>query len=124
MWLTRMPIMQSQLLLVPNWCALCKRKIMARAVIWCWIRKAISGTSAITGLVNTGKAKWTELVRQFLSKQDLIFYCAFQEQVLMHKGSCHCGKIAFEVEGEIDSALACNCSICQRMGSLLWFVPR
>ncbi|MFC5578837.1 GFA family protein [Lysobacter niabensis] len=42
----------------------------------------------------------------------------------MHQGSCHCGKVAFEVEGEIDSGLACNCSICQRKGSLLWFVPR
>jgi hypothetical protein len=28
------------------------------------------------------------------------------------------------VDGEIDGALACNCSICQRKGSLLWFVPR
>jgi len=43
---------------------------------------------------------------------------------MKYKGSCHCGKIAFEVEGEIKSALACNCSICQRKGSLLWFVPR
>lgn len=41
-----------------------------------------------------------------------------------YKGSCHCGKVSFEVEGEIKSALACNCSICQRKGSLLWFVPR
>ena len=41
-----------------------------------------------------------------------------------YEGSCHCGKIAFEVEGEIDGALACNCSICARKGSLLWFVPR
>ena len=41
-----------------------------------------------------------------------------------HKGSCHCGKVAFEVEGDIDSAMSCNCSICQRKGSLLWFVPR
>lgn len=41
-----------------------------------------------------------------------------------YRGSCHCGRIAFEVEGTIDSALACNCSICQRKGSLLWFVPR
>lgn len=41
-----------------------------------------------------------------------------------YKGSCHCGKVAFEVEGEINGALACNCSICQRKGSLLWFVPR
>ena len=39
-------------------------------------------------------------------------------------GSCHCGKVAFEVEGEIESAMSCNCSICQRKGSLLWFVPR
>jgi hypothetical protein len=41
-----------------------------------------------------------------------------------YKGSCHCGRVAFEVEGTIDSGLACNCSICQRKGSLLWFVPR
>lgn len=40
------------------------------------------------------------------------------------RGSCHCGRVAFEVRGRPDSALACNCSICQRKGSLLWFVPR
>jgi hypothetical protein len=40
-----------------------------------------------------------------------------------YKGSCHCGRIAFEVEGTIDSGMACNCSMCQRRGSLLWFVP-
>lgn len=41
-----------------------------------------------------------------------------------YTGSCHCGNIAFEVEGTIDSGLACNCSICSRRASLLWFVPR
>ena len=41
-----------------------------------------------------------------------------------HTGSCHCGTISFEVEGEIDGGLACNCSICSRRASLLWFVPR
>jgi hypothetical protein len=41
-----------------------------------------------------------------------------------YSGSCHCGQVAFEVEGTIDSALSCNCSICSRKGSLLWFVPR
>jgi hypothetical protein len=41
-----------------------------------------------------------------------------------YKGSCHCGRIAFEVEGELKGAMACNCSICSRKGSLLWFVPR
>ena len=40
------------------------------------------------------------------------------------KGSCHCGKVAFEVDGKPDKAMSCNCSICQRKGSLLWFVPR
>ena len=43
---------------------------------------------------------------------------------MIYKGSCHCGKIAFEVEGELTGATACNCSICSRKGSLLWFVPR
>lgn len=41
-----------------------------------------------------------------------------------YSGSCHCGRIAFEVEGAIDGALACNCSMCARRASLLWFVPR
>ncbi len=41
-----------------------------------------------------------------------------------YRGSCHCGRVAFEVSGEIDAGLACNCSICNRKGSLLWFVPR
>ena len=43
---------------------------------------------------------------------------------MMHKGSCHCGRVAFEVEGDIKGAMACNCSICQRKGVLMWFVPR
>jgi hypothetical protein len=43
---------------------------------------------------------------------------------MMYQGSCHCGKVAYEVEGDIQGALACNCSMCQRKGSLLWFVPR
>jgi len=43
---------------------------------------------------------------------------------MKYQGSCHCGKVAFEVEGEIKGAVACNCSICQKKGSLLWFVPR
>jgi hypothetical protein len=43
---------------------------------------------------------------------------------MRYRGSCHCGSVAFEVEGEIQNVLSCNCSICQRKGSLLWFVPR
>ncbi len=41
----------------------------------------------------------------------------------MYKGSCHCGQIAFEVEGDLEQVIQCNCSICSKRGSLLWFVP-
>lgn len=43
---------------------------------------------------------------------------------MKYKGSCHCGQVAFEVAGEINGAVACNCSICLRKGTLMWFVPR
>ena len=43
---------------------------------------------------------------------------------MKYKGSCHCGKVAFEVEGEISSGMSCNCSMCSRRGSVLWFAPR
>jgi hypothetical protein len=42
----------------------------------------------------------------------------------MYSGSCHCGGIAFEVDGEFSEAVECNCSHCSRKGYLLWFVPR
>ena len=42
----------------------------------------------------------------------------------MHTGSCHCGAVAFRVEGRIDRVIECNCSYCSRKGLLLWFAPR
>lgn len=42
----------------------------------------------------------------------------------VHSGSCHCGRIAFELDAEIGEAYACNCSMCRRRGSLLGFFPR
>jgi hypothetical protein len=41
-----------------------------------------------------------------------------------YTGSCHCGRIAYEVDGTIEQVMDCNCSFCQRRGALLWFVPR
>ncbi len=41
----------------------------------------------------------------------------------LYKGSCHCGKVTYEVSGEFEEAMACNCSICSRAGWLLCFVP-
>ncbi|MBX5170203.1 GFA family protein [Rhizobium sp. NZLR1b] len=43
---------------------------------------------------------------------------------MLYEGSCHCGKVAFEVEGEFTEAIDCNCSLCRRRGGLLAFVPR
>lgn len=43
---------------------------------------------------------------------------------MLYRGSCHCGHVAFEAEGEIEAVVACNCSICSRKGALLWAVPR
>jgi hypothetical protein len=41
-----------------------------------------------------------------------------------YHGSCHCGGVAFEVEGNLEQVIECNCSHCSRTGYLLWFVPR
>lgn len=42
---------------------------------------------------------------------------------MKYTGSCHCGNIKFEMDTELTSALACNCSICSRKATLLTFVP-
>lgn len=43
---------------------------------------------------------------------------------MIHQGSCHCGKVTFEVEGDLTAALSCNCSICSKKAALLWALPR
>ncbi len=40
-----------------------------------------------------------------------------------HNGSCHCGTVTFTITGEIEKAVACNCSYCGRKGTLLAFFP-
>lgn len=41
-----------------------------------------------------------------------------------HQGSCHCGRIAFTLHGEIAEVIDCNCSMCRRKGALLAAFPR
>lgn len=43
---------------------------------------------------------------------------------MTHQGSCHCGAVAFDLEGEVTEAIDCNCSMCRRRGGLLAFFPR
>ena len=42
---------------------------------------------------------------------------------MTYRGGCHCGRVAFEVEGDIAQVVQCNCSICSKRGYLLWYVP-
>jgi hypothetical protein len=41
---------------------------------------------------------------------------------MTYKGGCHCARIAFEVDGDIQQVMDCNCSICAKRGYLHWFV--
>jgi hypothetical protein len=39
--------------------------------------------------------------------------------VRTYRGSCHCGRVRFEVEAELDHVRSCDCSICRRRGALI-----
>lgn len=41
----------------------------------------------------------------------------------IYTGGCQCGKVRYEMTGEIGDVLACNCSRCGKLGTLLTFVP-
>lgn len=43
---------------------------------------------------------------------------------MKHTGGCHCGAVRFSANLKLDSAMACNCSICEKRGSALEFIPR
>lgn len=45
--------------------------------------------------------------------------------MVMHKGSCHCGTVQYEVDAPEDLEVTdCNCSICSRSGYLHLIVPK
>jgi hypothetical protein len=44
--------------------------------------------------------------------------------LVVHRGSCHCGRVRFEVDAPASiAALDCNCSICRISGFLHLIVP-
>jgi hypothetical protein len=47
------------------------------------------------------------------------------EGLITHRGGCHCGAVAFEVEAPPRLTVSrCNCSICRMSGYLHLIVPR
>lgn len=42
----------------------------------------------------------------------------------IHRGSCHCGRVRFEVTGTLGEVVHCNCSICTKKGYVHWIVPQ
>jgi hypothetical protein len=47
------------------------------------------------------------------------------EALVTHRGGCHCGAIAFEIEAPARlAAWDCNCSICRMAGFVHLIVPR
>jgi hypothetical protein len=41
-----------------------------------------------------------------------------------YTGSCHCGRVRFEVDAQLDHVRVCDCSICYRRGALNFRVPK
>jgi hypothetical protein len=37
----------------------------------------------------------------------------------LYNGSCHCGRVRFTVQAELDHVRVCDCSICRRRGALI-----
>ena len=37
---------------------------------------------------------------------------------MKYRGSCHCGKVRFELDADIKYLTDCNCSLCRRKGAL------
>lgn len=37
---------------------------------------------------------------------------------LTYQGSCHCGRVAFELDATLGYVMECNCSLCRRVGAL------
>jgi hypothetical protein len=44
-------------------------------------------------------------------------------EVKNYRGSCHCGRVRYDVTADLTQVMECNCSHCSRKGFILTFVP-
>jgi hypothetical protein len=41
-----------------------------------------------------------------------------------YRGGCHCGNVQYSIQADLSGDLiSCNCSICQKTGTILAFIP-
>ena len=40
-----------------------------------------------------------------------------------YQGSCHCGRVSFELDAKLDYVMECSCSLCRRVGALWHGAP-
>lgn len=40
-----------------------------------------------------------------------------------YEGGCQCGAVRYACEADLDQTVTCNCSRCQKLGSVLAFTP-
>ena len=40
-----------------------------------------------------------------------------------YEGGCQCGAVRFRCEADLDQTITCDCSRCQKLGSVLTFTP-
>jgi hypothetical protein len=41
----------------------------------------------------------------------------------LHRGSCHCGTVRFQIAGPLDELTTCDCSLCVKRNALMVKVP-
>ncbi len=47
-----------------------------------------------------------------------------EKEVKTYQGSCHCGRVRFEIDTTLETAMHCNCSLCTRRGAVMVFAPQ
>ena len=46
-----------------------------------------------------------------------------EPQEIVHQGSCHCGRVRFQVRAALTGLTDCNCSVCTKKGFVHLIVP-
>lgn len=73
---------------------------------------------------HSGIPAWASNNREGREYQKSEMKSSIRNDLMKYQGSCHCGQVRFEAEGNLEKVVQCNCSICSKRGSLHWFITR